>query len=150
MGERGNHFIPASRTFPSRGSPYPIRSPKAFPLRRRCLSSQTGADEVFSMLSKRFLFPSHQSLQRLSASAAPIMGFDSVCTVSCTRKEACADIIRSSSGRQKETTPDGCCLFLEKVECFDRISRRGVQPGPRGVHFPKGVQRGITDTLLRP
>ena len=65
MGERGNHFIPASRTFPSRGSPYPIRSPKAFPLRGRCLSSQTGADEVFSTLSKRFLFPSHQSLQRL-------------------------------------------------------------------------------------
>ena len=65
MGERGNHFIPASRTFPSRGSPYPIRFPKAFPLRGRCLSSQTGADEVFSMRSKRFLFPSHQSLQRL-------------------------------------------------------------------------------------
>ena len=56
-----------------------------------------------------------------SASAAPIMGFDSVCTVSCTRKEACADIIRSSSGRQKETTPDGCCLFLAKDCYFNKI-----------------------------
>ena len=39
------------------------------------------------------------------------------------------------------------CFFLEKVDRFDRISRRGVhlsfrevQPWSKGIHFQKGVQ----------
>jgi hypothetical protein len=60
------------------------------------------------------------------------------------------------ASHEEDTRPtDGCLLHVDLLHCFDRISRRGVhlpfrgvQPGPRGVQIPRGVQSARLLILL--